>query len=55
LKKAEGRAPEQVKAKNLEQKAENKEKVETKVSTLKDVNLYNTGVAKGEHVELLGF
>ena len=44
-----------MKAKNLEAKTDNKEKVETIASNLKDSSVYNTGLAKNENAPLLGF
>lgn len=55
MKKAEARKHEEVKGKNLEHKEANKEKFETITSELKDSNMYNAGVARSEHADLLGF
>ena len=55
LKKAEVRKHEEVKGKLLEKKETANDKIETITSQLKDSNLYNAGVAKSEHADLLGF
>jgi hypothetical protein len=55
LKKAEARKHEEVKGKLLERKEEKNEKVTTLTSELKDANMYNTGIARSEHADLLGF
>ena len=56
MKKAEARKHEEIKqAKNLEKKVDTKEKIETVNSVLSNQNLYNAGIAKGEHADLLHF
>lgn len=55
MKKAEARKHEEIKGKNLEHKEAPKEKYSTLTSELKDSNMYNAGVTRGEHADLLKF
>ena len=55
LKKAEARKPEEVKGKQIEKVATEKEKVSTIDSRIGGNELYNAGTAKSEFANLLGF
>lgn len=55
MKKAEARKVETVKNKNLEKVEGQKEKIASIASQLDNAALYNAGVAKNEHADLLGF
>ena len=55
MKKAEARKVESIQSKNLEKVEGQKEKISSIASQLDNAALYNVGVAKNEHADLLGF
>lgn len=55
MKKAEVRKVENVSAKNIEKVEAHKEKIAPLASQLGNAILYNAGVSKNEHADLLGF